>query len=429
MMMMDYEADHNLAQRVVRLRRHLPWILTASALCALIALGVSLTLPKIYRATTDVLVSESKIGTGTENTLWQYALIRTYLPFVDSDSLLKKALRDLHLDGPPYHLTVYRFRKKGYLDVDIPKHTRLIEIDVEFPDAQIAARLANYLAQQAVAFNDRLMAADTASTQLFLKTSLDQARDRLKQTAAERLKVKERAKIEDQEKELSILLAEKADLSAQLEQLFMAVSQNLARAKAFSVELKKEPEILNLQKSLVSDPFLQHAVDKIGKVEDPKLSVIEQTLSKSHEAFQTQYVAAVADARGEQAGLRAGRSRLAEINRSLDRVLSHLARSRNEIEMADRKYALAQQAYATASQDYLNASISVSSKSQDLKQLAPAPVPEQPVRPKPILNSILAGILALVILSAAALIVEGVRESALYLPVSINEREETTAGR
>lgn len=427
--MMDYEADRNLARRVARLRRHLPRILAASVLCSLTALGVSLTVPRIYRATTDVLVSESKIGTGTENTLWQYALIRTYLPFVDSDSLLKKALHDLHLDGPPYRLTVYRFRKKGYLDVDIPKHTRLIEINVEFPDAQIAARLANYLAQQAVAFNDRLMAADTASTQLFLKKNLDQARDTLKQAEAERLKVREKAKIEDQEKELAILLDEKAVASTQLEQLSMAASQNQVRAKAFSDELRKEPKIINLQKSLVSDPFLQRAVDEMGKTNGQKLSVIEQTLSKNHEEFQSQYVTALADAQAELAGVQSARARLTEIDRKLDRLFSSLALSRNEIEIADRKYALARQAFETASHDYLNASISVSSKSQDLKQLAPATVPEQPVRPKVVLNTILAGLLALVVLTTAALIVDGVRENALYLPVSIEEKTETTTGR
>src|SRR5579884_3849787 len=68
-------------------------------------------------------------------------------------------------------------------------------------------------------------------------------------------------------------------------------------------------------------------------------------------------------------------------------------------------------------------------QSRDLKQLAPATVPEQPVRPKVVLNTILAGLLALVVLTTAALIVDGVRENALYLPVSIEEKTETTTGR
>lgn len=427
--MMDYEADRNLARRVARLRRHLPWILTGSALCSLAVFIVSLVLPKIYRATTDVLVSESKIGTATENTLWQYALIQTYVPFVDSDSLLQATLHHLRLDQAPYHLTVYRFRKKGYLDVSIPKHSRLLEINVEFPNAKIAAALANDLAQQAAAFNDRLMASDTVSTQRFLKKSLDQARDTLKQAEADRLEVREKAKIEDQEKELSILLDQKAGVSTQLEQLSMALSQNQARAKALSEQLSKEPRIVNLQKSVISDPFLEHAVARTGKDADAKLSVTEQTLSQNHEDFQRQYVAAVADVQAERAGLEAGQARLARINRSVDRLLGNVARSRSDIEIADRKYALAQRAFTTASQDYLNASISVSSKSQDLKQLAPATVPDHPIRPKVLLNTILAGLLALAVLATVAVIVEGFRESAARSSSSIDEKAEAMADR
>ncbi|MGH9470738.1 MAG: hypothetical protein ACRD1N_10415, partial [Terriglobia bacterium] len=194
-------------------------------------------------------------------------------------------------------------------------------------------------------------------------------------------------------------------------------------------QLGKEPRILNLQKSVVSDPFLQHAVRQAGEAEDAKLSVIEQTVSKSHEDFETQYAAAVADVQAEQAGLKEGHARLAAIDRDLDRLLGGLALSRNEIEIADRKFTLAQQAFETASREYLNASISVSSKSQDLRQLAPATVPEHPVRPLVLLNTLLAALLALVVLTTAAAIVEGVRETAASVRDADSEREEAVIGR
>lgn len=426
--MMNYEADRNLAWRIVRLRRHRSWIAIGSLLCAAVTFIVSLTLPKIYRATTHVMVSESKIGAGTENTIWQYALIRTYLPFVDSDELIQQALHHLRLDRPPYNLTVYRFRKKDYLDVSIPEHSRLLEINVEFPDARIAAKLANYLAQQAVDFNDRLMASDTESTQLFLKHGLDQARERLQRAEAERLKLKEQVKLEDQEKTLNILLEEKGGISTELEQLAIAASQNQARATALYGELEKEPRILDLRKSVVSDPFVQHVLSRKENASGP-FAVIEQTLSKSHEAFQTQYVTALADVQAERAGLSVGRAKLAEIDRNVDRMLARLARSRSEIEVADGNYAMAQRAFAKASQDYLNASISVSSKSQDLKQLAPATIPDRSVRPNIMLNTILAAVLALVVLTSGAAIVESIREAGARQPAPVDERNGIASRR
>ena len=120
---MDDAADGKFLRRLYRVARYRRWILGGAVLSSLVVLGISLVLPKIYRATTYVLVSEPKIGSALPSGVWQYALIRTYVPFVDSDALIAYALRDLKLDQPPYNLTLEEFRKRDYLDVDIPKNT------------------------------------------------------------------------------------------------------------------------------------------------------------------------------------------------------------------------------------------------------------------------------------------------------------------
>ena len=159
--MMEHDADYNFSRRIEAIHRHRRWIIAGTALACLTALVVSVFLAKIYRATTYVLVSESKMEASSQNAMWQYSLIRTYVPFVDSDALIGRAIHDLHLDQPPYGLTVGSFRRHRYLDVDVPKGTRLLEIDVEFPDARVAADLANYLAQNAADFNNQLTMRET----------------------------------------------------------------------------------------------------------------------------------------------------------------------------------------------------------------------------------------------------------------------------
>src|SRR5207302_7903323 len=120
-------------------------------------------------------------------------MLPTYTPFVDNDALISECLKKLHLDGPPYNLTVDRFRRRNYLDVRIPKSTRLLEVNVEFPDPQLAADLANAFAQGAVEFNDRMNVTDTMATQVFLKKQLDAASDSLNQASARQVKVQEQA--------------------------------------------------------------------------------------------------------------------------------------------------------------------------------------------------------------------------------------------
>src|SRR5262252_368460 len=167
---MMYDEDYRgLARRFIKLRRHWLLIVEGALGCALVAMIVSLFLPKIYRATTYILVSDSKIGVGSRDSgsgALQLVMLPTFTPFVDNDALITETLKNLHLDSAPYNLTLDRFRRANYLDVRIPKSTRLLEVNVEFPNPEVAAALANALAQGAVEFNNRMNVTDTAATQL-----------------------------------------------------------------------------------------------------------------------------------------------------------------------------------------------------------------------------------------------------------------------
>jgi len=427
--MMDEAAERKFVRRLYRLAPHRRWILGGTVLSSLIALVVSLVLPNIYRATTYVLVSEPKIGSTLPSGAWQYALIRTYIPFIDSDGLLARALRDLKLDQAPYELTVEKFRKRGYLDVDIPKNTRLLEINIEFPDAQRAADLANYLAQNSVKFNDQVTTTDTEVTQAFLRKRLNQIRENLTLVERQRLKIKQEARLEDKEKELAILLDEKQKLASQLQQLSMAREQNTARARALREQLSSEPRIFSLKKSVFSDPIVQHAVTRPGEPPESQLSVTEETVNAARAKLTTDYAAALADAQSNRAGVEAGVSRLEGINGSIGRLLSEVARRRSEIESIDQQYGVAREAFETASRDYLNASVAVTSKSQDLKQLAPAVPPEKPIRPKVILNVVLAASLAAVVLTLLALGRESYRDMQIDGLLSEAQDEHTSLAR
>src|SRR5215471_15953810 len=209
-MMIDDELTPRFTRRLKKLRRYWLRIFAGACGCALAGLIVSLISPKTYRATTYIMVSESKIGAGTKDSAaLQLAMLPTFIPFVDNDALVNETIRKFRLDAPPHNLSVDRFRRRNYLDVRIPKSTRLVEINVEFPDAQLAADLANALTQGAIEFNDRMNATDTSATQIFLKKHLDQSIEALTSAAARRVKVREDARIEDRERDLQMLLTEK----------------------------------------------------------------------------------------------------------------------------------------------------------------------------------------------------------------------------
>jgi len=425
--MMDHDADYNFSRRIEAIHRHRRWIIAGTALACLSAFVVSLFLAKIYRATTYVLVSESKIEASSQNSMWQYSLIRTYVPFVDSDALIGRAIHDLHLDLPPHNLTVGSFRRHRYLDVDIPKGTRLLEIDVEFPDAHLAADLANYLAQNAADFNNQLTLRETQTTQTFLKQRMDLAAKRLAEVEVERLSVKKEAGLEDREKEVSILLEEKAQVSGQLEQFKMAGAQKDAQVKSLGEQLSQEPKILSLKKSVTSDPYVQHAVEQTRGNTDGSLAISEESVNEVHEHLKQQYSDALAMARSSEAGARASEAALTGFDSKIGRLMQQNAERRSAIERVDREYAIAKDDFESANRSYQNASVAVTEQSQDLKQLAPAIPPERPVSPNIILNVVLAGVLSCALLSMGALTWESFRAMQWRRANSIEQAEEMLA--
>jgi uncharacterized protein involved in exopolysaccharide biosynthesis len=321
---------------------------------------------------------------------------------------------------------VDRFRRNRYLDVDIPKGTRLLEVDVEFPDARVAAELANYFAQNAASFNTEVTLKETQTTQAFLKQHLDQATRHLAEIENERLKIKKDAGIEDKDKEVSILLEEKARLSSQLDQFRMTRVQGEAAVKTLAEELSSQPRIVSLKKSVDSDNFARHATERLRGNTDG-LTIFEETVSDVHEKLQQQYDDALTLARSTEAGTVAGEANLSSINSKIKRLLEINATERSAIERIDQEYALAKENVEAATRSYQNASIAVTAQSQDLKQLAPAQPPERPVRPNIILNVVLATILSCALLSMAALTWEGFRSMRWGRPDSIEQAEELLA--
>ena len=106
-MIVDEERDHRLMKRAGALVRHWRRLFLGAAVCSAAALLVSLVLPKIYRATTYILITESKIGAGSREQVWQQTmLLPTFVPFVDNDVLISQSLKKFGLDRTLFYTTL-----------------------------------------------------------------------------------------------------------------------------------------------------------------------------------------------------------------------------------------------------------------------------------------------------------------------------------
>jgi capsular polysaccharide biosynthesis protein len=346
---------------------------------------------------------------------------------VDNDALIDESLKKFKLDKAPYNLSADLFRRKNYLDVRAPKSTRLLELSIEFPDARLAADLANEVAQGAVRYNEKLNASDTVATQEFLKKQLDAAMHAQDQAAERRLGAFDEARIEDREKQLAILLSEKDHLSTNLRQLRLDLAQNQGRSSTLEKALASEPAVISLKKSITSDRFLELAAGKVFPDGTP-LVVTEESINQTREEIRQTLVSASVSSAAQSAGIEEATKRLEQVNGEISELIGRINVLRARIEAAGQSYLLSIETTKNASREFQAASVTVSSKSQDIKQIAPALVPERPVRPRTLINTVMGFVLGMLLFAVFAIGLRNYRAADSQSPFNAEEVEVVRAG-
>ena len=154
------EARHSLLSFWLVLKSSRKWILACTLTAAAGAGLISSLQPRIFGAKTLLLVSESRItepDTKVSNFVY-YELLKTYETLVANDFLIQKIMENFGLQKAPHQLSVETLKRM--LQVSLVKNTRLLEVSVEFPDARMAADIANFFARQAVDLNEEMNAKD-----------------------------------------------------------------------------------------------------------------------------------------------------------------------------------------------------------------------------------------------------------------------------
>jgi uncharacterized protein involved in exopolysaccharide biosynthesis len=343
-----------LEQRWPPLRKRFRLIVLCALSAALAAGALSFWQPKLYRATTHLLLAESKLAdvdSKTTNFVY-YELLRSYETLINNDYLVDKTIQRFGLQKAPYELSVDRFRRRSVLRVELSKNTRLLEVTVEFPNAILAAEICNYFASQAVAFNEELNSRDAEKARLFLKEQLDRAGGSMEAARGKLLEFSQKFALEGLQESVRSLLAEQSENETELAALHLELARNAAK-------------IQNLSASS-------------GKSSDPDSAVHYR----------------IVEMQSEIAGIKASAEALRKVLETRKHTLARLEKEKAFKESTQQQlldeYDLARDSYATLSKKYQDASINVGARSTDLKMISPAVVPERPFKPRIWLNTILA---------------------------------------
>jgi uncharacterized protein involved in exopolysaccharide biosynthesis len=156
------------------------WLVIASAcgVAVLLALGVSLLLPKQYTATASILIeppggSDARITTAVSSMYLES--LKTYELFGNSETLFAKAAEKFHLrssDSQSLESLQHRV-----LEVSKLKDTKVLQVSAKLSDPKLAQALAQYIAEETVSLSHgESLASDHDFTDLAEKQATETQR-------------------------------------------------------------------------------------------------------------------------------------------------------------------------------------------------------------------------------------------------------------
>lgn len=141
------------------LRSRARWIAASCAIAMLLALAITLLMPRLYTATARIVI-EPPAGSDLRSAMAVSPIylesLKTYEQFAASDTLFRKAIDQFDLRASLGSRPIESL-KRSILKVGIVRNTRILEIAATLPDARKAQALASFLAESSVELNRSLV--------------------------------------------------------------------------------------------------------------------------------------------------------------------------------------------------------------------------------------------------------------------------------
>lgn len=433
-------------QYLLALRARFAVFAIVLAAAVLAALGASLLLPKTYKATVSLLV-DAKDEQSLSNTLQPLILpqerlsyLQTQMDIITSRRVAAKVVRALKLEDEPALRASFGKAKGGSgsieqwliddllrgLKVDTSR-SNVIQLGFSSRDARFSASVANAFAKAYVDTMLELRVAPTREAAAWfdeqlksLRASLEQAQARL--TAYQRqngiVAVDEHSDLDNNRlTDLSTQLVKAQDLSYDATGRVEQAREALARGDS----PENIPDVLSnaLVQKLKGELLLGEA----------RLREISSQLGINHPSYRRQLsengalrAKLESEMRNVLAGLENGarqqRRRVADLKAALEaqraRVLNEKA-SRNQAGVLQRDVENAQRAYGLALQRFTANRVDSRANQTNVAILSRAAVPDEPSRPRLLLNVALSLVVG-TLLGAAAVMLMEVRDRRVRSP-------------
>jgi len=361
-----------------------------------------------YEAKTTLMVSPmvnssaSREGESTYDALlsnlFQYPqmTLETYRVQVTDPHLLNQVIQELSLDTEKYSIN----SMQNSINVEAIKDTNLIQISVKDKDPALAAKIANTLAPKFVEFLSAKIQQQMGKSAEFIKEQLETEKKNLDAATQELKEFMEKPQsVNELQQDIEAKLALITGFKTQLVQLDVEEKATRAALEKAKEQLAKEPEILELEKSLFDDPTMS-AMANTGDMKDAaNIKIKSQEVNLSRVVLNDK----VSELEVSLAGISSRRSAIAasiqQTQAELEKLQAQLAEKQTEFNRLQQQYTTAQETYNSLYKKYQESRLTTSDRLGDsnIMVVSPAIEPTAPVAPKKMLNVAIAAVLGLMV--------------------------------
>jgi succinoglycan biosynthesis transport protein ExoP len=407
-----YEDTIDLAKYLLVLWRHRLVIVLGTLLFGLAAFVWGKLTPPTYEATAKLLVSPPKTGEVNDNA--PLLSIASFRLLVENQSLGAKIVEEFGLNKEPYRLNVETFMTKR-VKVETVRDTNVVLVKVRLPNRDLAARVANRIAQGAEDLAQQLNRDETVSAQGIIKAQLDQSRRRLEQAERNLESFKREAQMELLRKDVDALLGQRGTLLG----LLVEIQTEKARLSQAEALLGNRVRIDTLKRSIDTDPAAMESArttsSQLGSV--LPLQLRNEFVNPVYENLDQ----VIAASRTRLAGLEKQKTELIDVRRidaDKQAKLSLLYQRETELARLQTEYEVSRTLYLDVCNRYEQTRIQVVGRSSQLQVMDSALPPDRPVSPRVLRNTAIALVLGFVLMVIGVLLYGAVgsalmRETAL----------------
>jgi len=401
-----HDEEIDLMRYVLVLWRYRLLITVGTLLLGVAAFVTGELTPPTYEAMARLIVSPPKTGATSE--IAPAISVATFRALVENQSLCAKIVAEFGLNKEPHRVTPARFINDR-VKVETLRDTNVVVVKVRLWDPELAAKVANRLAEAAEQLAQQLNQEETVSARDVIRAQLEQSQKRLSQAEQRLESFRRQAQLELLRKDVDALLGQRGALLA----LLVDIQAEKARLSQAEALLKGKEKIETLKRSIDTDPAAMEAARRSGGESGSvlPLQLRNEFVNPVYESLDQ----VIATSQTRLAGLEKQKSELVDVRRldaDQQAKLTLLYERETELARLQIEYDLSKAVYVDVATRYEQARLQVAGRSAQLQVMDSALPPDRPISPRVLRNTAAAIVLGFMLMMIGVLFYSAVGAAA-----------------